>query len=327
MRELSAYLDDCFGAAFKAIPIGKQELGTIPLYLKGNFTFYTGSLNKQSFIWANVPDTNSSSPFQLEKQSFKLKQLLKSPIVFVFDQLDSWQRKRLIERNLAFVQPGKQIYIPELFLQLSDINRSENLPSIDNDKLSAPAQFAVLYHLQVNNLEHKLFQEIAGLLEYSSMTVTRVIKELSLLDLISIEGTKEKSIQFKMKGRALWQQVMPLMNSPVREVWYSDKINTPRIFMVAGESALSEYSMLASPQQKTFAIGKDQFRKLKFEGSIKGFDKKYGDEKIEVWHYDPQLLAKKKQVDKLSLVLSMSMENDERVDAALNELINKFQWL
>jgi len=326
MKELSTYIHDCFGVAFKAIPIEKPVLGIIPLYLKGNFIFYRGSLNKQSFIWAKVLDNNSITPNQLEKQVVKLKQLFKAPIVFVFDQLDSWQRRRLIDRNLAFVQPQKQIYIPAFFLQISDVNRLENLSAIEIEKLSAPAQFAVLYHLQVNSLEHRLFQEIAGLLEYSSMTVTRVIKELLQLDLISIEGAKEKSIKFKMKGLVLWQKVMPLMSSPVREVWYTDKINKSRSFMLAGETALSEKSMLASSQQKTFAIGKEAFRKLKLEGQLKGLDKKYGDEKIEVWHYDPQLLSKIKQVDNLSLFLSLQSENDERVVSELNELIKNMQW-
>ena len=96
--------------------------------------------------------------------------------------------------------------------------------------------------------------------------------------------------------------------------------------MLAGESDLSEKSILASPQQKIFAIGKDAFRKLKLEGQLKGLDKKYGDEKIEVWHYDPQLLSKIKQVDSLSLFLSMQSDYDERVVSELNELIKNIQW-
>lgn len=326
MRELAKYIEDSFGDAFHAKPIDNQELGKIPLFLKSNFKLYAGRLRNYSFIWAKVLDDSEITPDQLEKQSNRLKQFFQKPIVFVFDKLDSWHRRRLIDRNLAFVQPLKQIYIPEMFLQISDINRSENNRPVEIEKLSAPAQFAILYHLQVSSLEHKLFQEIAQQLEYSAMTVTRIFKELSGLDLILIVGGKEKAIQFKLQGKELWQKVMPLMNSPVREVWHADFKKQESSFMLAGETALSNYSMLASPSRNTFAIGKDQFRKLKSEGLNEGFDKKYGSERIEVWHYDPKLLSPENKVDKLSLYLSMNLEKDERIEAALEELLKNMKW-
>jgi hypothetical protein len=47
---------------------------------------------------------------------------------------------------------------------------------------------------------------------------------------------------------------------------------------------------------------------------------------IEIWKYDPELLARKGVVDPLSLYLSLKNIKDERVEMALDTLLEKFQW-
>ena len=48
---------------------------------------------------------------------------------------------------------------------------------------------------------------------------------------------------------------------------------------------------------------------------------------IEIWKYDPELLARKGVVDPLSLYMSMKNTKDERVEMmALDTLLEKFQW-
>ena len=55
-------------------------------------------------------------------------------------------------------------------------------------------------------------------------------------------------------------------------------------------------------------------------------DTKYGNNRMEVWHYDPALLTQTNEVDKLSLYLSMQGEEDERIYGALTGLINEIKW-
>jgi hypothetical protein len=48
---------------------------------------------------------------------------------------------------------------------------------------------------------------------------------------------------------------------------------------------------------------------------------------IELWRYEPALLSKDgKSVDPLSLYLSMRGTSDERVEAALANLLKGIQW-
>ena len=97
-------------------------------------------------------------------------------------------------------------------------------------------------------------------------------------------------------------------------------------FRIGGDTALSNYTMLSESNRKTYVIGKDEFRSLKTSGALKGLDKKYGDIRIEVWLYNPLILSENKNVDKLSLYLSLKQEEDERFKGALEDLINEIQW-
>ncbi len=327
MEATSKYLKEHFGVVAKIWPLSKNELAKLPLYLRGNYVLYNGSIVEQNIIWAKVKSDGNYTPDQIKKQGQQLKQFLGLPIVFVFDEIESWERKRFLERRISFVQPFRQMYIPELFLQLNDsIRSSENKNESRSKYLTPPAQCVLLYHLEVASLEKKPFQEIAKMVQYSTMTVSRIIKELHRFELVAIEGVKEKSIRFNSQGKALWEKILPILSSPVREVWFTDQILNDNHFRIGGDTALSTFTMLSESNRKTYVTGKDEFRSMKTLGALKSLDKKYGDNRIEVWLYNPVILSENKNVDKLSLYLSLKHEEDERVKGALEDLINEIQW-
>lgn len=325
MDELTKYLSQNFNLQ----PSFNQLINNykIPLYLQGNYELFESELLGHRVIWAKIRDKFDLSPEQLQKQNLQLKQLLHAPIIFVFEKLESWHRKRLIEKNVGFVQPYKQLYVPDLLLQFNDISRNQKLAEKQVDKLTPPAQLAILYHLQVGSLENKLFREIANRLNYSAMTVTRLVKELENYQLVTIEGLKEKSIKFSDLGRELWEKSFSLMTSPVLEIWLTDHFVQDFHFRKAGDTALATYTMIGESSQPTFAIGKEEFRSLKTLGTLHQLDKKNGTVKIEVWTYNPVILSNKQDADKLSVYLSLQNAEDERVQAERQELLNQISWL
>lgn len=46
----------------------------------------------------------------------------------------------------------------------------------------------------------------------------------------------------------------------------------------------------------------------------------------EIWHYDLDLFAKNSIVDPFSLYLSLKAIQDERIESALQELMEKIKW-
>jgi hypothetical protein len=310
------------------VPASGGEIARLPLYLKGNFDLYTGDIEGIHVIWARVLNASETTPDRLIKQGTQMKGLFHMPIIFVFEHLDAYQRKRFIEKRIAFVQPDKQLYIPELLLELNNVSRRDNFSDINIAQLSYPAQCILLYHLQRQSLEGKAFQEIAEILHYSAMTITRMARELDALQLANVKGGKGKCLMFDLEGRDLWYKAFPFLSTPVKETWSCNKSILKEKVLEGGDFALAEYGMLSEYGKKKFAIGKEEFRLLKAHGKLLELDKQYGDYKLEVWHYNPLLLSESnsKLVDKLSLYLSMQEHYDERVSAALDELLNTIKW-
>ena len=325
MKTLQDYLLNTFGVN-SSLQEEKEEAKKLPLYLRGNYNLYSSLLNGQRIIWAEVKNPEVATPEQLKKQSQVLMEIFgPMQVVFVFNNLEPWQRNRLIEKKVAFAEPFRQIYIPQLFTQIRDgYGKGKEMTELGN-QLKTPAQLFLLYHLQVQRLEGLQLQEIAGLLNYSAMTITRSIKELIAHALLHVEGTKEKTVIFKFKGKDLWEKVLPLMMSPVREIWYTDEMLNNEYTRIGGENALANYSMLAEPREKTIVIGKDTFRIRKSQ--LGKLNKRYGYNKLEVWYYDPTLLSKGNEIDKLSLYLSLKDNEDERLQSSLKNMINEIAWL
>jgi DNA-binding MarR family transcriptional regulator len=325
MQELTQYLKDAFGEIIKPVQ-DREKTKNLPLYLKGNYDIFFVDIAGNKIILVGFKEQSSLTPDQLKKQAEQLSHYLNAPIVFVFHSLESWQRKRLIEKKIGFAEPFQQLYIPDLLLQIKDTKRRDLHFVPVSDKLQPAAQYLLLYHLQIGTLEDKKFQEIAGILQYSSMTITRAVKELAAFGLLKVKGSKEKSVNFNEHGRQLWEKALPHLDSPVREIWLSERDISNKYTRISGDSALAEYTMLSETNQKCLAIGKDAFRVLKNQPSYKDLNKNYGDFKLEVWHYDPLLLSDTNEIDKLSLYLSTQHDENVRVQAALRELINEMKW-
>lgn len=301
----------------------------LPLYLKNGFVFFKGPLEGRMLVWAKIVNGENITPGTLHNTKNRLEQFFLMPVVFVFDRLENWQRKRLIEKQVAFVQTGKQLYIPELFLQLDDSRSNRPIEAAMVKRLSFPGQLLLLYHLQRSRLDWQPAFQIALELGYSAMTVSRVIRELKQLRLIEIRSGKEKAFDFDNTGGALWRQAVPFLRNPIKEVWYSDTVDGIRDTVYeAGETALADYSMLAAPKAKQFAIGKELFRSLRAKVNFPELHKADGQYRIEVWQYNPSTLAEPngRVVDRLSLYLALRESPDERVTAAVEEAIEEMPW-
>ena len=196
MEKFSVYLREIFGVQLALKAIDAKKAATLPYYLKVSYTLSEGIINGLTIIFAKLNNEKNTTPALLEKQGEMLEKLLNASVVFVFDKLEAYERKRLMEKKIAFLEPFKQIYIPSLMLELNNISKRKTEYEISNDKLTVPTQVAILFHLQVKSLNNRSLQEIAELLNYSRMTVTRIIRELAAFEFCEIKGGKEKFIEF-----------------------------------------------------------------------------------------------------------------------------------
>ena len=97
--------------------------------------------------------------------------------------------------------------------------------------------------------------------------------------------------------------------------------------MKAGLSALAYYSALAEPANPVFALEGKKWKGIKTGKNIRILEiVEPGACELEIWSYPPELFSKEGVVDRLSLYLSMQANDDERVESALEEMMDQVAW-
>src|SRR5660397_140392 len=94
---------------------------------------------------------------------------------------------------------------------------------------------------------------------------------------------------------------------------------------VAGDTALAALSMLVPPKEPVYALGSQAWKKI--ANNVEQIPVEDVETcRIQLWCYDPALFARGGRVDCFSLYLSLRDEEDERVEAALEEMMEKTAW-
>ena len=182
-------------------------------------------------------------------------------------------------------------------------------------------------------MENNSFKEIAQKLNYTPMAITNAVDDLKQHDIVDVFGEKEKYIKFKFEGKDLWQRAeeQNILTSPVLKTVYVDDLNGKVSILRTNGSALPEYTSLNPSKQNYYAIEKSAFYFLQKNNGLINANDREGEYAIEVWKYNPRTLADEMPnhqsvVDPLSLYLSLKDNQDERIEMALEQIIEKFIW-
>lgn len=318
MKKVEKYLKEVLGINIMYQKMPSNMLSKLPLFLKGIGQYYEVTMHKRKVIVLKVFE-KELTPNMLESRVSAIETEIGLPVILWFDHIPHYQRKRLVQQRLAFVVPDKQLYVPFLLFDFREVRQSANE---EVDQLSPAAQFILLFHLQKMDIQQINFADIARYTQYSSMSVSRAIDQFASLGLCQIRGNKNKVVHFLSEGRELWKKAGSYMQNPCMEkVWVENEPN--HNVCKAGVSALACYTDLAEDKVHTYAMLRKEFNTTKKELQVVPYG---GSCIIEIWKYDPKLLAEDGIVDRLSLWLSMQDEIDERVEIALDQLINEMTW-
>lgn len=291
-----------------------KDLRLLPLVVKSNYDFYHTELFGHDTILLFAKAGCDLTPMQIEKHKEFVRKAFHRIVVIVFDELASYNVSRLVSRLINFIIPYKQIFIPEIMVNI----RKEASSTREVKVIPPMAQVALLWQLERKDLGGKTTAEIAEMIGTTQPTMYRSMNWLSKNGLVQLRGEKTKVVHFCDCGMELWLKAKEHCVSPVEKRVFTDDIVHG---IKAGTDALAEMSMLNPDGRKTLALTKTE---LKNSGAI--VDAKYGDTCVEVWRYAPEILADNDCVDPLSLYLSMMESDDERIQIELEHLIKNIQW-
>ena len=309
-EKLGQYVRNVLDGAFRVVALSVK----LPLFLR-RYKYYRGRLLGRELMFAVVPK-DVQTPTEYAKTAVRLQSEFGMPVVFVYERLALAKRNALIRSSVPFVVPMLQLFMPP-YLDLHE----RGVKIVESRREMRPAsQALILRQLMKGDVEGKTSKEMAATLHYTQMTLSNVMSEMFELGLCEVQGWP-KRIHFKCNGLELWKEALPRFKSPVQKILPNAK-STPA-FCVAGMSALSELSMVAPDPLTVYACcasdlkGKGAYERPIYEEEAKSV--------LQIWHYDPKICGDS-YVDRLSLYLSLRDDDDPRVKAAVEELLEDMRW-
>ena len=310
-----SYIELITGEKVTIKPLDIKLRERVPMYLLGAYDLFEGVLFDKRLCFALVNKEADTTPAQYSKRAQALSLATGLLPVFLMVNVASYNLQRLTNKRVNFIVPGKQLFLPALLMDLGknveDVPMPETIP--------ATAQLVILYHLEVAVLNGKTGKEIAAITGASTASVTRALRWLVEKGLAELNGGKPKYLRFNFGGKALWSTTLGFLKSPVLRIVRTD-MNLKGL--TCGQNALAEYGMLIEADHEMVAMGPKEYRAIKQDTNPL-----YGENEIQVWMYDPQILATNMMVDKLSLYLSMRDSDDERIQKELKTMIEEIIWL
>lgn len=336
MKLLQQYIMKLLGVELQYRAIGKNELGQMPYYIGATYRFYEVNLLNLSFILVEKQNPAEFSIRQTEIHFKLIREAFNKKVALLAGEMTSLNRRRLAEKGINFVVPGKQLFLPDFLI---DLREDFKVPKTTekSETLLPSAQVIVLHRIlfrdKAENLEGLTFKKIAAKLDYTPMAITFAAENLKQNELCEITGEKEKYLKFNLEIPEMWHELekRKLLSDPVIKRVFVDEIAGDPKLLMSGNSALPEYSDMNPSRQLNLAIKKSEYYRLDREKALVNPNQLEGHQCLEVWKYDPLVLAsdlnnKRPVVDPLSLYLSFGNNLDERTEAALEQIIEKYIW-
>jgi len=321
------YVEELTGCVPVVKPIGDDKATKLPLYLRSYYTMIATRLFDRRLLLAlQNPDTDTATPTEYAQHHEKLRSTMETEVVLVLPRIASYGRQQLIRLGVPFVVPHRQMFLPQLAVDLRE--RFPQSPRHPVDKLSAAAQVVLLRHLLGKPVQGVSLRELAGELRYSAMTLSTVRGELDALNLCKpvLQG-RSTHLVFQTPMRALWEQAEPHLQSPVKVSHWIRWGRTAMKPIHAGLTALEVISMVSDDELPTYAMKDADYRSGLEKGVIVGCaGSELAQARLECWRYDPGLLSEGPTVDALSLYLSLRGTKDERVAKALKAILAGMPW-
>jgi hypothetical protein len=336
MNELKKHIKDTIGVEIEMKALSQKKHAILPMFINEFYQLAEIKVFNSDFILAERANFGDLSIAQTEKHFKIITELLNAKVVLLVKTINSFSRKRLIEKGINFIVPGKQLFLPSILIDLNEtgINKRD---MGRREKLIPSAQLILLYRIlhrdKRQNIEELSFKQLAQVLNYTPMVITNAVNNLKYHEICTSVGGKEKFIRFNLGIQGMWHDVVKrdLFVIPVLKEIYTDEVPKKVKIVRSNLSALPDYSDMNPGNQNYFAIEKNLFYSIQNGNNPMIVNKQEGSICLELWKYDPALIMdqlphKNTVIDPLSLYLSLKNSSDERIQDALEQIIEKYIW-
>lgn len=287
----------------------------LPNFIRTRYRLQMARLDEKKVIFL-YPETELEQIGTLRKHIVHIQNVENLPVVLVLKEITWRQKEYLIRERIPFVVENKQIYLPFMALYLQERCSAEKQ---QYEEILPSAQLLLLYFIYSGAQELSTSQASKEL-GLTPTSISRASRQLEEMKLVQTRKTGVQKILFSMDSpKELFQKVQKKLISPVKRTVYIPKEFVKSELLESGYSALAEYSMLNAPNVACFATEKISQWKGILTNNLQDSRTQVA---VEMWRYNPRKLSNRKCVDELSLALALKEDSDERVEEAVEEMLN-----
>lgn len=292
------------------------EFEHLPNFIATRYQLQMVSMNEQKVIFI-YPKTELEQIEVLKKHIARIQKNEHLPVVLVLTELSYRQKEYLIREKMPFIVDGKQIYLPFMAVYLQE--RCDAEKKIREEIL--PSAQMLLLHFIYGGAQELSTSQAAKDLELTPTSISRASRQLEEMELLHIKKVGvQRILQSEDSPNTLFQKAGDKLLNPIKRTVYIPKKFVETDLPESGYSALAEYSMLNAPNVRCYAVERISQWKDVMTNSLQDSQVQVA---VEMWRYNPRKLSTRNVVDELSLALALREDADERVEEAVEEMLNK----
>lgn len=292
------------------------EFKHLPNFIATRYHLQMVSMNGQKVIFL-FPKTELEQIEVLKKHIARIQRNENLPVVLVLKELGFRQKEYLIREKIPFIVEGRQIYLPFMALYLQERCNAEKQT---REEILPSAQMLLL-HFIYEGAQELTTSQAAKDLELTPTSISRASKQLEEMGLLQIKKMGVQRILLSEDSpKMLFQKAEDKLLNPIKRIVYVPKKFVGTDLLESGYSALAEYSMLNAPNVKCYATEKISQWKDVMTSNLQDSQMQV---EVEMWRYNPRKLSARNIVDELSLALALREDADERVEEAVEEMLNE----
>ncbi|MDP3304634.1 MAG: hypothetical protein Q8S15_00970 [Erysipelotrichaceae bacterium] len=305
----------------------------LPIYLSKGYEFLEVEIFNSIFILIDCSRKSNLSAEIYQKHIQNIERIVDKDndisYILVFGSISNYLRMQLIKAKLSFVSIGKQIYIPKLGKVFSERRELRYANSNDESIIKmSPSTQALFLELLITRDFSKSMEQSAKRLDMTKMTVSRAYAELKILGLVKYDkSNKSSKYKFFSTEEETWKKAQSFLINPLlRKVYFKSDILENAVIeklLVAGESALTQYSMLAHPENVEYGITSKQYKLISNE--IEEIPIKDSNSST-IYIFKHRMPHNEKLLHPLAIALMFKEEIDERIQGEIENMMITYNW-
>ena len=302
------YLDKVLGVK---VTYEDVEFKHLPNFIATRYRLQMVYMNEQKMIFL-YSKTELEQIEVLKKHIARIQKNENLPVVLVLKELSFRQKEYLIREKIPFIVDGKQIYLPFMAVYLQERCSAEKI---------LPSAQMLLLHFIYGGAQELSTSQAAKDLELTPTSISRASRQLEEMGLLHIRKVGvQRIMQSEDSPKTLFQKAGDKLLNPIKRTVYIPKKYVGTDLLESGYSALAEYSMLNAPNVGCYAAERISQWKDVMTNSLQNSQMQVA---VEMWRYNPRKLSTRNTVDELSLALALREDADERVEEAVEEMLNE----